>query len=240
MLACARLGIIHSVVFAGFSSEALKDRIIDASSKLVITMDIYRRGNKPIFLKKVVDEALSYTATKSVEHVLVVQREGHSTEHYDMKTSRDLWWHDLVPAQRPYCPVVQLDSEAPLFLLYTSGSTGKPKGLLHTQAGYLLYATLTHRLVFDIREGDRYACVADIGWITGHSYIIYGPLSNGTTTLMFESLPTHPGIFLSIKNVFRRGKILGFSPTSQTDTILHSANCHSSVNETWNGSNQKV
>jgi acetyl-CoA synthetase len=187
MLACARLGLVHSVVFAGFSAESLRDRILDARCKAVITADEGLRGRKIIPLKRMVDEAVM--ACPCVQHVFVVRRTGNKVPFYP---PRDLWLDELMATERPYCPVEHMDSEDTLFLLYTSGSTGKPKGIAHTTAGYLLGAALTHELVFDYRPGDIYACVADIGWVTGHSYVIYGPLANGATTVMFESIPTYP------------------------------------------------
>ena len=195
MLACTRIGAPHSVVFAGFSSEALRDRIIDGHCKFVITADEGVRGGRIIPLKKTVDEALH--ECPDVKHCVVLKRTGNSInfqgEHDPEKPfGRDVWWHEINKTQRPYCPPEWMDSEDPLFYLYTSGSTGKPKGLAHTTAGYLLYTSLTHKYVFDYRDGDIYACVADVGWITGHSYIVYGPLCNGATTFMFESTPLYP------------------------------------------------
>eukprot|EP01128_Nolandella_sp_AFSM9_P011037 TRINITY_DN7757_c0_g1_i1.p1 TRINITY_DN7757_c0_g1~~TRINITY_DN7757_c0_g1_i1.p1 ORF type:complete len:693 (+),score=115.76 TRINITY_DN7757_c0_g1_i1:51-2081(+) len=187
MLACTRIGAPHSVVFAGFSSQALASRILDAKCKVVITADEGRRGGRVVPLKPAVDEAL--LTTPSVETVFVQKHTGGDVA---MKSGRDVWLADAMAAERPYCPPEWLDSEDVLFLLYTSGSTGTPKGVVHTQAGYLLYAMMTHKYVFDIHPGDVYACVADVGWITGHSYIVYGPLANGATTLMFESTPLYP------------------------------------------------
>jgi acetyl-CoA synthetase len=186
MLACARLGAVHSVVFAGFSAEALRDRIQDARCKAVITADEGRRGKKTVPLKRTVDEAVM--ACPTVKNVFVVRHTGNKVPFYD---------HDVdllasMQGEKPYCPIEYVDAEHTLFLLYTSGSTGKPKGLAHTTGGYLLYTSLTHKYVFDYRDGDIYACVADIGWITGHSYVVYGPLANGATTVMFESIPTYP------------------------------------------------
>ncbi|TVQ25734.1 MAG: acetyl-coenzyme A synthetase, partial [Spirochaetaceae bacterium] len=187
MLACARIGAVHSVVFAGFSAEALRDRINDAQCKAVITADEGLRGRRIIPLKRTVDEAVM--ACPSVAHVFVAERTGTKVPFYP---PRDVWLGEAMMQQRPYCPIEDMDAEDTLFLLYTSGSTGKPKGVAHTTAGYLLYAAVTHRYVFDYRPGEVYACVADIGWITGHSYIVYGPLANGATTVMFESIPTYP------------------------------------------------
>lgn len=187
MLACARLGAVHSVVFGGFSADAVRDRILDCDAELVITQDEGRRGGKSVPLKKVVDQAVAQTPC--VKHVLVIQRTGNAVE---WKEGRDLWWHDALIAANPEFAPRPMPAEAPLFILYTSGSTGKPKGLMHTRGGYLTYVAYTHRTVFDLRPDDVFACVADVGWITGHSYIVYGPLANGATTVMFESLPTFP------------------------------------------------
>ncbi|MCA9783841.1 MAG: acetate--CoA ligase [Calditrichaeota bacterium] len=187
MLACARIGAIHSIVFAGFSADSLHDRVVDCQPTVLITADEGLRGGKTIELKKIADRALE--GLSIVRTVLVVQRTGAPVH---MEEERDVWYHDAVSRERSYCSCEWMDSEDPLFILYTSGSTGKPKGVLHTQAGYLLQASLTHRLVFDYRPGEVYCCAADIGWITGHSYIIYGPLANGATTVMFESTPLYP------------------------------------------------
>jgi len=186
MLACARIGAQHSVVFGGFSSESLKDRLIDGNAKFVITADGGFRKDKEIELKKAVDLALDAGANEIVEKVIVVQR--INKEIY-MDLSRDLWWHELLQNQDEWCEPEIMNSEDRLFVLYTSGSTGKPKGVVHTTAGYNLWSHLTFKWVFDIREDDIYWCTADVGWITGHSYIVYGPLSNGATTLMYEGVP---------------------------------------------------
>ncbi|MES1910352.1 MAG: hypothetical protein MHM6MM_002959 [Cercozoa sp. M6MM] len=189
MLACARIGAVHSVVFAGFSADALRDRILDAECKIVISATSSTRGGKRIDLKSIVREALlDEVAHTLVKTVLMLQQDNDKCE-FD-RVTLDL--NTLVMQQRPYCPCEWLDSEDPLFVLYTSGSTGRPKGLLHSQAGYLLYASYTHSNTFDIRKGDIFACMADVGWITGHSYIVYGPLCNGVTTLMFGSTPLYP------------------------------------------------
>lgn len=187
MLACARIGAVHTVVFAGFSADALRDRIIDAKAAAVITADQGLRGGKVIPLKRIVDEAVM--AAPSVHNVFVTKRTGAKVPFFP---PRDVDMDEAMEAQRPYCPPESMDAEDTLFLLYTSGSTGKPKGIAHASAGYLLYTAMTHRYVFDYREGDVYACVADVGWITGHSYVVYGPLANGATTFMFESTPVYP------------------------------------------------
>jgi acetyl-CoA synthetase len=187
MLACARLGAVHNVVFAGFSAESLRDRINDARCTTVITADEGVRGGKLIPLKRTVDEAVM--ACPTVRTVFVARRTGNKVPFYPQ---RDIWLREAMDSERPYCPIEHMDSEDTLFLLYTSGSTGRPKGVAHTTAGYLLQVALTHRYVFDYHDGDIYACVADVGWITGHSYVVYGPLCNGATTLLFESVPTYP------------------------------------------------
>jgi acetyl-CoA synthetase len=187
MLACARIGATHSVVFGGFSADAVAERNNDARARLLITADGGWRRGKVIPLKQNVDEALAKSPT--VEKCIVFNR---CNQPIEMKPGRDLWWHDLMANASTDCPPTPVDSEHPLFILYTSGSTGKPKGVLHTSAGYLLGVSYTHRLVFDLREEDVYWCTADCGWVTGHSYIVYGPLCNGATTLMYEGAPNHP------------------------------------------------
>ena len=189
MLACARIGAVHSVVFGGFSAHSLVDRINDCGATLMITADAGWRGGKVIPLKKNVDEALASTGT--VKHCIVYKRVGADI---GWKQGRDLWWHDEVnaPDISADCPCESLDAEDPLFILYTSGSTGKPKGVLHTTGGYLVYVYQTFKWIFDYRDEDTFWCTADIGWVTGHSYIVYGPLSNGATSLMFEGVPTYP------------------------------------------------
>ncbi len=187
MLACARIGAVHSVVFAGFSADALRNRIVDADCRVVLTANEGLRGGKTIPLKKTVDDAID--EIPSVHTVLVAKR---TETKVAMKAGRDRWLGGEMSQQRAYCPVEWLDSEDPLFVLYTSGSTGKPKGQVHTTGGYLTYASYTHQLVFDWHPGDVHFCAADVGWITGHSYIVYGPLCNGATTVLFESTPLYP------------------------------------------------
>jgi acetyl-CoA synthetase len=187
MLACARIGAVHSVVFAGFSAESLRGRILDAGCKMVLTANEGLRGGKHIPLKQTVDQAVEGLAM--VERVLVVRR---TDKDVPMKNGRDLWMEEETLKQRSTCPLEWMSAEDPLYILYTSGSTGKPKGVLHTTAGYLVYAAMTHKYVFDYHPGDVYFCAADVGWVTGHSYIVYGPLANGATTVMFESIPTYP------------------------------------------------
>ena len=189
MLACARIGAIHSVVFGGFSPEALRNRIEDCDSNFVITADEGLRGGRTIPLKANVDAALEKLSGTTVSAVVVVRRTGGEIGWND---DRDHWYQEITASQPADSPVEVMDAEDPLFILYTSGSTGKPKGVLHTSGGYLLYASMTHRYVFDYHDGDIYWCAADVGWVTGHSYIVYGPLANGATTLMFEGLPNHP------------------------------------------------
>jgi acetyl-CoA synthetase len=188
MLACARLGAIHTVIFGGFSSEAIKDRVNDCQAKVIVTADGGWRRGKIVELKANVDRALP--GTPSVKRVLVVQRTGQGVA---MEPGRDLWWHEAVGRQATEHTARAFPSETPLFILYTSGSTGKPKGVLHTTAGYLLGAAITTKYVFDLKETDVYFCTADVGWITGHSYVVYGPLANGATVLMYEGAPNHPG-----------------------------------------------
>ncbi|RLF41499.1 MAG: acetate--CoA ligase [Thermoplasmata archaeon] len=186
MLACARIGAIHSVVFGGFSAESLRDRINDSECKLLITQDAGVRGAKTIPMKTTADKALE--GAPSVETVIVVNRMNEKVPMGE----KDYWWHEEMEKADPVCPPEEMDAEDPLFILYTSGSTGKPKGVLHTTGGYLVYATVTHKYIFDYHEGDVYWCTADIGWVTGHTYIVYGPLANKAITLMYEGVPNYP------------------------------------------------
>ncbi|HIC79458.1 MAG TPA: acetate--CoA ligase, partial [Kiloniellaceae bacterium] len=187
MLACARIGAIHSVVFGGFSPDALAGRIQDCQSECVITADEGLRGGRKIPLKKNTDAALA--SCPDVKTVFVVKRTGGDI---GWSEGRDVWYHEACATAAPECPAEEMEAEAPLFILYTSGSTGKPKGVLHTTGGYMVYASMTHQYVFDYHDGEIYWCTADVGWVTGHSYIVYGPLANGATTLMFEGVPNYP------------------------------------------------
>ena len=186
MLACSRIGAVHSIVFGGFSADSLRDRINDSQCKLLITQDSGYRGPKPLPMKVTTDEAV--LGTPSIENVIVVRRTGEKVN----MTEKDCWWDEEMERADDKCPPEEMDAEDPLFILYTSGSTGKPKGVLHTVGGYLVYVTVTHKYIFDYHEGDVYWCTADIGWITGHSYIVYGPLANKAITLMYEGVPNHP------------------------------------------------
>ncbi|HNO66563.1 MAG TPA: AMP-binding protein, partial [Tepidiformaceae bacterium] len=188
MLACARIGAVHSVIFGGFSPRSIRDRVDDSLCRAIITQDEGKRGGRPVALKANVDEALREPG-HSIEFTIVFRHTGGAVE---MTPGRDSWWHDVVPGEPAVAAPESMDSEDPLYILYTSGSTGKPKGVLHTQAGYLLHCMVSHKYVFDLREDDIYCCAADVGWVTGHSYIVYGPLGNGATSVMFESIPTYP------------------------------------------------
>ncbi len=190
MLACARIGAIHTMVFGGFSADALKDRIQDCASNFLITCDGFFRGDKLVNQKAQADQALA--ACPTVKTCVVVKRVGADKVKPEMKTGRDFWWDEELPKQSNQCECEQVDAEDPLFILYTSGSTGKPKGVMHTTGGYLVYTSYTHKLIFDYHDGDIYFCAADIGWVTGHSYIVYGPLCNGAITMMFEGVPNYP------------------------------------------------
>jgi len=190
MLACARIGAIHSVVFGGFSADALKDRIQDCASNFLITCDGFYRGAKLVNQKAQADQALAQCPT--VQTCVVVNRVGADKIQPEMKAGRDFWWEEELPKQSNQCACEEVDAEDPLFILYTSGSTGKPKGVMHTTGGYLVYTSYTHKLIFDYHDGDIYFCAADIGWVTGHSYIVYGPLCNGAITMMFEGVPNYP------------------------------------------------
>ncbi len=217
MLACARIGAIHSVVFGGFSAHSIADRVNDASCKLVVTADGGYRGNKTIPLKNTVDEALKQTS--SVEKMFVVQ---HTKSPVDMKEARDTWWHDEIKKAEKHCPVEEMDAEDTLFILYTSGSTGTPKGVVHTTGGYMVYTGYTFSNVFQYQPDEVFFCTADIGWITGHSYIVYGPLSQGATVLMFEGIPTYPDAS-RFWNIVEKHKvnILYTAPTAIRSLIAH-------------------
>ena len=195
LLACARIGAVHSVVFAGFSPDALGSRIVDCDSKLVITAEQALRGSRVTNLKDNTDMALAHLGDASpVQNVIVVKHVGKNVDMQAGKDGRDVWYHELLNQQSADCPAEPMNAEDPLFILYTSGSTGKPKGVLHTTGGYMVYASMTHQYVFDYHDGDIYWCAADIGWVTGHSYIVYGPLANGASSVMFEGVPNYPSV----------------------------------------------
>lgn len=210
LMACARIGAVHSVIFAGFSSDSLRDRVVDAGSKVVITTDEGKRGGKLIGTKKIVDDALKQCP--GVENVLVYKRTG---SEIPWTNGRDFWWHEEVEKWPNYFPPEPVASEDPLFLLYTSGSTGKPKGVLHTTAGYLLGAAMTGKYVFDIHDGDRYFCGGDVGWITGHTYVVYAPLMLGVATVVFEGTPAYPN-FSRYWDIIERHNVTQFyvAPTA--------------------------
>jgi acetyl-CoA synthetase len=230
MLACTRIGAVHSIVFAGFSPNAIADRINDCDAKVVITADEGRRGGKTIPLKVNVDEALKGNRCPSIEHSIVFQNTRGEIEF----NPQDLWWHELVADCATDCAPTVMNAEDPLFILYTSGSTGTPKGVVHTTGGYLVYAALTHKYVFDYHPGEIYWCAADVGWITGHSYMVYGPLANGATTLLFEGVPTYPDVRRICQIVDKhKVNILYTAPTAIRALMAHGdypangTHCHS-------------
>ena len=194
MLACARIGAIHSIVFGGFSAESLADRIVDSGCKILVTTDGVYRGSKAVMLKANADEAMNMAEKQGaiVTTCIVCERVGQDKLPVNMKAGRDFWWHNLMKDASPACEPEWMGAEDPLFILYTSGSTGKPKGVLHTIGSYMVFTAVSHKYIFDYHDGDIYWCTADIGWVTGHSYIVYGPLANGATTLIFEGVPTYP------------------------------------------------
>jgi acetyl-CoA synthetase len=225
MLACARIGAVHSVVFGGFSPDSLANRIEDCRSDFVITADEGLRGGRPIPLKSNTDKAIVRAEKDgaSVRHVLVVKRTGGKVE---MHAGRDLWYHEEIEKVSADCPPVEMNAEDPLFILYTSGSTGKPKGVLHTTGGYLVYVTTTHRYVFDYHDGDIYWCTADVGWVTGHSYIVYGPLANGATTLMFEGVPNYPDVSRFWRVVDKHGVNIFYTAPTAIRALMGAGESH--------------
>lgn len=223
LLACARIGAVHSVVFAGFSPDALGSRIIDCDSKLVITADQALRGSRVTNLKDNTDMALAHLGANSpVKHVLVVKHVGKNVDMQAGQDGRDVWYHDLLSRQSADCPAEPMNAEDPLFILYTSGSTGKPKGVLHTTGGYMVWASMTHQYVFDYHDGDIYWCAADIGWVTGHTYIVYGPLANGATSVLFEGVPNYPSVKRMAQIVDKyKVNILYTAPTAIRALMAH-------------------
>ena len=225
LLACVRIGAVHSVVFAGFSADSLRDRVVDARSKVVITSDEGRRGGKTIGTKRIVDDALAQCP--DVTGVLVLNRTGAQVP---MKTGRDLWWHEEVAKWPAYCPPEPVNSEDPMFLLYTSGSTGKPKGVMHTTGGYLVGAAATGKYVFDMHDGDRHFCGGDVGWITGHTYVVYAPLVLGITTVVFEGTPAYPD-FSRYWDIIEEHKVTQFYVAPTALRLLKRAGDHHVRNE---------
>jgi len=225
MLACARIGAIHSVVFGGFSPDSLANRIEDCRSDFVVTADEGLRGGKPVPLKANTDKAIVRAEKDgaSVRNVLVVRRTGGKV---DMQAGRDLWYHEEMEKASADCPPVEMNAEDPLFILYTSGSTGKPKGVLHTTGGYLVYVATTHRYIFDYHDGDIFWCTADVGWVTGHSYIVYGPLANGATTLMFEGVPNYPTVSRFWEVVDKHGVNIFYTAPTAIRALMGAGESH--------------
>ena len=223
LLACARIGAVHSVVFAGFSPDALGSRIVDCDSKLVITADQSLRGSRVTNLKDNTDAALAHLGAASpVKHVLVVKHVGKNVDMQAGQDGRDVWFHELLASQSAECPAEPMQAEDPLFILYTSGSTGKPKGVLHTTGGYMVWASMTHQYVFDYHDHDIYWCAADIGWVTGHTYIVYGPLANGATSVLFEGVPNYPSVKRMAQIVDKyKVNILYTAPTAIRALMAH-------------------
>lgn len=223
LLACARIGAVHSVVFAGFSPDALGSRIVDCDSKLVITADQALRGSRVTNLKDNTDMALAHLGADSpVQNVIVVKHVGKNVDMDAGKDGRDVWYHELLGKQSSDCPAEPMNAEDPLFILYTSGSTGKPKGVLHTTGGYMVWASMTHQYVFDYHEGDIYWCAADIGWVTGHTYIVYGPLANGASSVLFEGVPNYPSVKRMAQIVDKyKVNILYTAPTAIRALMAH-------------------
>ena len=219
MLACTRIGAVHTVVFGGFSPEALAGRIVDSDAKVVITADEGVRGGRTVPLKKNVDDALNNPEVTTIEKVVVFQRTGNDI---DWNEERDVWWHEATAVASAHCEPEAMNAEDPLFILYTSGSTGKPKGVLHTTGGYLVYAAMTFKYIFDYQEGEVFWCTADVGWITGHTYLIYGPLANGTKTILFEGVPNYPSTSRMSEVVDKHNvNILYTAPTAIRALMAH-------------------